>query len=153
ILFTRGLLYCSIVSGLLLSLTPQASADFLFTTIDVPGSRSTVAAGINASGQIVGQYSDAAGVLHGFLLHGGSYYLLDVPAAHETVANGINATGQIVGAYGNLVFAGPYHGFVYGGSSYTSLDAPGSSRTEPLGINASSQIVGFYYGPGGIPHG
>jgi uncharacterized membrane protein len=37
-----------------------------FTTIDVPGSSSTSAFGINPSGQIVGVFDDSSG-RHGFL--------------------------------------------------------------------------------------
>jgi uncharacterized membrane protein len=53
-------------------IVPTATHGFLisggeFTTIDVPGASATAALGINASGEIVGQYSDATGG-HGFLL-------------------------------------------------------------------------------------
>jgi uncharacterized membrane protein len=39
----------------------------VYTTFDFPGSRETMAFGINSSGQIVGPYQDAAGVFHGYL--------------------------------------------------------------------------------------
>jgi hypothetical protein len=39
----------------------------MFTTIDPPGSTSTQAIGINAVGQIVGDYMDASGTFHGFV--------------------------------------------------------------------------------------
>jgi uncharacterized membrane protein len=38
-----------------------------FTMIDPPGSTFTEAIGINAAGQIVGDYMDASGTLHGFV--------------------------------------------------------------------------------------
>jgi hypothetical protein len=41
-------------------------------TIDVPGATSTDAHGINAWGQIVGDYTDGSGI-QGFLLSGGSF--------------------------------------------------------------------------------
>ena len=44
----------------------EARGAFTFITIDVPGATSTEASGINARGQIVGNYTDAAGTLHGF---------------------------------------------------------------------------------------
>jgi hypothetical protein len=59
---------CSLVAlGLLLGVTRQAMAQpsYSFTTLDLPGSTHTFATGINASGQIVGAYGDAAGQ-HGF---------------------------------------------------------------------------------------
>jgi len=53
--------------GLLMGLTGPATAQYTFTTIDMPGAASTYAFGINNAGQIVGSYDDAAGA-HGFLL-------------------------------------------------------------------------------------
>jgi hypothetical protein len=78
-----------------------------FTTLDVPGSsipNSTSANGINASGQIVGNYTVGmdespyfgASGSRGFLLDNGRYTTLDVPGWPFTSANGINASGQIV---------------------------------------------------------
>ena len=43
-----------------------------FATIDVPGSTSTQALGINGRGEIVGRYDDASGE-HGFLLTEGEF--------------------------------------------------------------------------------
>jgi probable HAF family extracellular repeat protein len=70
-----------------------------YTTLGVPGSNNTVANGINASGQIVGAYRDAAGNAHGFLLDQGRYTTLDVPGTTETWVGGINDSGQSVGSY------------------------------------------------------
>src|SRR6516162_8462147 len=71
--------------GLLVVGAGEAKADYIFTTIDVPGAHWTEAHGINASGQIVGSYGDAggpdAGSRHGFLLDHGSLTTLDVPGA------------------------------------------------------------------------
>ena len=114
----------------------------MFTTLDVPGSTRTTARGINASGQIVGDYFDAGGKDHGFLLRRGSYTTLDPPGSIETEAEGINASGQIVGAYETA--GGKQYGFLLSGGSYTTLDVPGSVDTVASGINASGQIVGFY---------
>jgi uncharacterized membrane protein len=44
-------------------------SDGEFTTIDFPGGHATVGLGINASGDIVGAFHDAAGKEHGFLLN------------------------------------------------------------------------------------
>ena len=72
--------FCGAVAvGLFLGTAGPAKAEYVFTTIDVPGSTFTIAYGINASGEIVGQYRDAGGVTHGFLLSGGVYTTLDVP--------------------------------------------------------------------------
>ena|SRR5215831_10738449 len=102
----------------------------------------TVAQGINAAGQIVGQYNTSTGA-HGFLLSGGTYTTLDDPLATSgTVAHGINATGQIVGFYAN---ATGFHGFLLNGGMYTTLNDPSATLgTEAFGINAEGQIVGFF---------
>lgn len=143
--------WCRLVAMCLsLGVTGQAGADYIFTTIDVPGSISTSAYGITPSGQIVGGYSDAGGITHGFLFSGGSYTALDVPGSASTSATGINDAGQVVGSD----FAGDrIHGFLLSGGGFTSLDVPGSISTLARGINDAGQIVGSYTDPAGITHG
>jgi probable HAF family extracellular repeat protein len=53
--------------GLFLGPTEQAKAQYDYTTLSVPGSTQTEPRGINARGQIVGYYYDAALHQHGFL--------------------------------------------------------------------------------------
>ncbi len=100
---------CSILAGAffvgafaftVLATSPGAIA-FTFTTIDVPGATSTGAARSNAAGQIVGGYTDASGMGHGFLLDKGTFITIDFPGAVGTTTFGINAAGQIVGIYGD----------------------------------------------------
>jgi len=68
-----------------------------------------MAIGINARGDIVGQYS-AGGSNHGFLLDKeGSFTTIDVPGASSTSALGINPRGDIVGDYSA---GGISHGFL-----------------------------------------
>lgn len=86
--------------GLLLTgLAGQATADYVFTTLDVPGSLATLPAGINNAGQIVGSYLDPHGGRHGFMLSSGSYATLDPPGSNSTFLQGVNDTDQIVGYY------------------------------------------------------
>src|SRR5689334_16397319 len=51
-----------------------------FRTLDIPGASSTIAAGINNTGQIVGWFDDSKGQ-HGFLHVGGTFSTIDVPGA------------------------------------------------------------------------
>jgi probable HAF family extracellular repeat protein len=145
--------------ALFLGVMGRAKADYIFTTLDPPGSVQTQflnATGINASGQIVGQYDDAGGTRHGFLLSGGSFTTLDAPGSHFTIAYGINASGQIVGLYyDNIPAVDTHHAFLLSGGSYTTLTPPGSTSTGATGINASGQIVGGYIpsGIGATEHG
>ncbi len=123
-----------------LAVTPE------LTRIEVPGARETLAYGINNSGQIVGEYYDAAGGRHGFLLSDGSYTTLDVPGARVTIAHGINDTGQIVGYYFDATGT---HGFLLSGGNFTTFDVPGAEGAWGYGINNSGQIVGEYYDAAG----
>ena len=82
-----------------------------FTSFDVSGSSSTAAWDMNASGEIVGVYSDAANQVHGFLRVSEQEYLsIDFPGAPATRAFGINARGDIVGTYVDA--AKQAHGFL-----------------------------------------
>src|SRR4029453_18495504 len=123
---------------------------FTFTTIDVPGATATSADRINARGQILGWYDDAAGVAHGFLLDDGTFITIDFPSATGTGAFGINAAGQIVGGYGDA--AGAAHGFLLDKGVFSTIDVPGSTSTEVFGINARGQIVGRYTDGSGVVH-
>src|SRR5207249_1943198 len=123
---------------------------FTFTTIDVPGATGTGAARSNAVGQIVGGYTDASGMGHGFLLNNGTFITIDFPGAVGTTTFGINAAGQIVGSYRE---AGSEHGFLLDKGAFTTVDPPGSTFTEAIGINASGQIVGDYTDASGTGHG
>ena len=51
--------------------TVGVTGPFEFATIDYPGSTRSVARGINARGDIVGYYNDAAGKTHGFFMSPG----------------------------------------------------------------------------------
>jgi autotransporter passenger strand-loop-strand repeat protein/probable HAF family extracellular repeat protein len=112
----------------------------------------TFVADNNNLGQIVGYYSDAAGVSHGFYFDGSSYTPLDFPFAVATFAQGINDVGQITGSYtdGSNVT----HGFLYSHGVYFRLDDPlavGFSQAE--GINNAGQITGSYTDANGTTHG
>jgi hypothetical protein len=65
---------------------------FQYTTLQVPGSTSTFATGVNSNGDIVGYYVSAGGVSP-FLYTGGTFQ--SIPCG--TNANGINDDGVIVG--------------------------------------------------------
>ena len=70
----------------------------VMTTFAVPGSVTTRAWDISATGAIVGWHRNATG-FHGFLLRGGVFRPIDVPGASQTRAFGINPGGQIVGYF------------------------------------------------------
>jgi probable HAF family extracellular repeat protein len=146
----KAYLRAVVALGLFVGVTGHARADYIFTTLDVPGSTQTTAYGINSAGQVVGDYLDARGFRHGFLLTNGSYTTLDVQGPGYTQALGLNNVGQIVGSY--IDSLGVQHGFLLSGGIYTLLDVPrswGGTLSGPFGIMASgindrAQIVGSY---------
>jgi probable HAF family extracellular repeat protein len=142
-----------------------------FTTMDEPNAvpappgaviSGTEQTGINSLGQIVGGFSDASGVTHGFLLSGGQYTTLDDPSAGSggvqqgTVPIAINSAGQITGWFedANSVL----HGFLLSGGVYTTIDDPNAVPSPEFGtqafrINSAGQIVGTYTDANKVSHG
>jgi uncharacterized membrane protein len=69
------------------------------TSFEAPGATSTQALGVNDLGQIVGDFVDNMGVMHGFLDIGGVFSTLDPNGSTATTINGINDLGTVVGFY------------------------------------------------------
>lgn len=113
-----------------------------FTPINYPGATSTVATGINNSGQIVGYWSNST-VGGGFLLNGGTYTSFNYPGSLSTTPSGINDAGQVVGYYFDA--SGTTHGFLYYGPKFYSFDYPGGTLNFVGGVNGDGTIVGAYY--------
>lgn len=117
-----------------------------FSSVNVPGSPSTYANGINDLGEIVGSYADLnTGFWGGFVDSGNHFTTVSIPGAYSTSAMGINDTGEIVGTYstiqGNTLVN---RGFIDVGGSYTSLSFPGATQTEINGINNLGVVIGSY---------
>src|SRR5436190_1148459 len=103
----RSLTVMCAFSLALLALPSRASAQF--TTIDFPGATRRTPRGINASGDIAGDYSTAAHPdPQGFVLSGGQVTTINVPGAIFTIAAGINPKGDVSGFY----FNPSTHGFL-----------------------------------------
>jgi len=130
----------------------QAQGSYRYLKIDVPNGVDTRAFGINARGDIVGKYTDADGVQHGYLLHKGAFSIIDFPnAQYTTSARGINARGDIVGVVRDA--DGNSHGFLLRDGQFTQIDYPGGSSTQAFGINNSGDITGEYFTAFGNPRG
>jgi len=133
----RLILICLTVSPLLLA------TDYRFAKFDFPDSASTEARGINARGDIVGSYTDANDVTHGFLLRDGVFSSIDVPGGAVTIgARGINARGDIVGHFLDANSAG--HGYLLQGGQFKQIDYPGASATFVFGINNAGDLTGSH---------
>ena len=151
------------LSGLLLP-GKSAAQSFNFVPIDVPCAacpggiaRRTALGGINPAGDIVGVYTDAVGMQHGFLLSGGQYTTIDFPNAAATVARGISPGGEIVGTYTAPVSAAPWgdpaycpaagspactKGFLYSHGRLSTLLFPGHPGAIPTRITPDGSIYG-----------
>src|SRR5438552_15944108 len=57
----------ALATSLLLLATAPAAAGATFTTFDVNGASATYALGINAGGEVTGDYKDSSGKDHGFV--------------------------------------------------------------------------------------
>ncbi|MEO7145724.1 MAG: hypothetical protein ABI165_19695 [Bryobacteraceae bacterium] len=113
---------------------------------------SFMAAGINNSGWIAGNYT-AAGVTHGFIDENGISKSFDDPNGNGTNTSffGLNNNGQAVGSF---VDANGTNGLVYNLATNTwqTVDDPNQSFTSAFtfngttlnGINDLGQVVGFY---------
>jgi serine/threonine protein kinase/tetratricopeptide (TPR) repeat protein len=122
---------------------------YVFTSFDVPGSTSTRGVGINNAGTIVGNFNDANGVIHGYVLSAGSFTQIDVPGSVLTLADGINDLGTIVGRY-DFPSVGDAHGFLLSGGTFTTFDFPGATWTAAHAVNHAGNIVGQYPRPARI---
>jgi len=138
------------IGFLLLSepLLAQQALKGTFTAIDFPGSTYTRPLGINAEGDVVGNYRDTSGTSHGFVMNEAGFNTVDYPGALFTVATGINARGTIIGYYCPTAPCGPintYHGFLLSNGEFTSFVFPGHKNVFTVHINETGDITGCYH--------
>ena len=112
-----------------------------FTTYDVSGSTRTAVNG-NSPNAIAGEFDDAGGNTHGFVLSNGVLTQIDVPGAVSTSVNGINANGKVAGTYTDA--GGTFHAYFRSNGVFTTLDPSGAVRTQAGFLNAQGQVVGTY---------
>ena len=112
---TRKML-TAVALALPLSFPGIASAQFDFTTIDVPDSTRT-AANANSTHEVVGEFDDADGNTHGFVLSTGTYTQIDVDVAMEAIAG--KHGPKAVGTVGEAVIANPSRNVIPGEIAFT----------------------------------
>jgi uncharacterized membrane protein len=122
-----------------------------FIPFDFPHASATNPGSINARGDIVGNYHDTNGVVHGFLLRQGVFFTIDFPNAQFTSARAINARGDIVGRA--LGPSGDEHGFLLRDGIFTQIDYPEASATTARGINNDGDITGRHFDNAGNESG
>ena len=143
-------MFATVALGLVLGFPGLAKAQYHFTTYDVPGSTAT-AVNANSPHAIAGEFDDAGGNTHGFVLSKGVYTQFDVPGAVFTSVNGINASGEISGIY--IDAGGTYHGYFRSKGVFTTLDPPGSVHTQAEFLNVHGEVVGVYRDASQTRHG
>ena len=121
----------------------RSAPTYSYETIAHPNATATTAWGINASGDVVGDFVDAAGRRHGFLLHSGEFTTLDI-AGGLTSARGISPGGDIVGVYRHASEpAVNAHGFLLSRQGDTTfIDFPGHTNTIPQRILPDGTLLG-----------
>jgi len=134
-----------------------------YTTLDAPNSvaGTTIATGINNSGQVVGYFEGLSAQYNGFIYDNGVYSSFinpdsgSAPNPRGTYAWGINDSGNVVGYYTDSQSRA--HPFLYNGGTFTALslspaDAiPGSDLL--YAINDLGDTVGNYAMYGSGTHG
>ena len=135
------------LAGALVATTTLAGArqdTFEYAEIVVPGAVFTNAQGINAAGDVVGFYRDAAARVRGFLWSRGEVTIIEYPDAVVTQARGISPDGEIVGAYR---MAGEpavnFHGYLRRrDGTFSRVDYPGHTNTIAQRILPDGTILG-----------
>lgn len=120
----------------------QSPAGYTYTTVNFPGAILTQCHSINNSGWLAGQYTDAAGLTHGFTQVSGAFNSIDFPGAVLTQVQSINSSRGLAGFY--VDSSGLTHGFVEINGTLTTLDVPGAFRTQAYGMNDTGVVVGGY---------
>jgi uncharacterized membrane protein len=110
------------------------------TTIQY-GDYTTYAAGINASGEIVGDYLNN-GTSYGFTDVNGTFTTIQVPGAAGTVPTAISNSGLIAGYYWDA--NGPTQGFLLNNGQYATINYPGAAWTLLSGVDDAGDVVGQY---------
>jgi hypothetical protein len=132
------------------STNSQLSSKRSVISFDFPAAINTQPTAITPSGDIVGRYTSADGVHHGFLLSAGKFHSIDFPGATSTEADWINPRGQIVGGY---ISSNKQHGFLLSHGKFSTIDYPNAQFTVAFGIGASGEIVGIWGDSTGAVHG
>jgi hypothetical protein len=131
-------------TGLSISYLRQSNGTFTKFTFPNPGgpTLSTQASGINRNSIIVGTYTDAGGVVHGFMARNGAFQNIDFPGATSTRPGNVNDSNEVVGTY--TLSDNSVHGYEQDltANTFITIDRPGASATSIRGVNNNDQITG-----------
>ncbi len=131
--------------------TTPPVGNFRFQNVDIPGTQSTIAQGINNRGQIAGFFQDSFGATHGYVQDALNVQPIDFPNASITFPLAISDSGTVIGDYADAF--GNFHGFVLEGGTFASVDFPGAILTEIFDLNEKGDLTGIYQSPDFGIHG
>ena len=126
----------------------------IVTTFAVPDAKATFACQISASNQIIGYYTDANEINHGYTRDsaGNLTFPIDVPGSTGTMLLGNNDSNWGVGSYTDA--SEVTHGLYFiTPDNILTFDYPGATSTSLTGINRLGIVCGYYQDAEGIYHG
>ena len=113
---------------------------YRLTDLGTLGGAASGAYGINASGEVVGRSTTAAGATHAFLYSGGRMKDLGTLSGGNSYASGVNAAGQVVGYSGTN--DDDYRAFLYSNGVMKDLGTLGGPGATAMAVNDAGQAVG-----------
>ena len=135
-----------------LSESPEATVDYIFETIEVPGVDFLELTSSNDFGHYAGNTRSPNGEnMIGFTLIDGVLSTYDVPDSLAFGFYGLNNAGQTVGFYQDANEVS--HGVVVQDGELTQFDFPGAAETEIFGVSESGLLIGDIFDADGAIHG
>ena len=121
------------------------SLNQVVTMFSVPGATATFAYQLNTANQIIGYYTDASGINHGYTRDsaGNLTFPIDFPGSTGTKLLGNNDSNWGVGSYTDTL--GVTHGlFFITPDAIQSFDFPGATSTSINGVNLGGLVCGSF---------
>ena len=131
---------------------PEATVDYIFETIEVPGVDFLELTSTNDLGHYAGNTRSLDGEnMIGFTLIDGVLSTYGVPDSLTFGFYGLNNAGQAVGFYQDANEVS--HGVIVQDGELTQFDFPGAAETEIFGVSESGLLIGDIFDAEGTIHG
>ena len=131
---------------------PEATVDYIFETIDVPGVDFLELTSTNDLGDYAGNTRSLnAENMVGFTLIDGVLAIYNVPDSLTFGFYGLNNAGKTVGFYQDANEVS--HGVIVLDGELTQFDFPGAAETEIFGVSESGLLIGDIFDADGSIHG
>ena len=125
--------------------TAFTSSSGAYQILAVPSSTATIATGINATGLLIGAYTDLAGDIHGFA-SARQLQRRRFPRRYQDPGHRRQRRRTDRGSFVDA--ASVNHGFVMNRcGAFSAIDFLGATSTEAAGINTAGDIVGVWSTP------